>query len=68
MDFKHLEAIVFDPPYEVTEKSPLKIDEVVLFLGNIPNVPGHCAVVKHNGEVVWLMHPQDFRKAKESEL
>jgi len=66
--FKHLECVVFSPPFKVTKKSPIALNEVVLFLGDIPNVPGHCAVVKYNGEVVWLVHPQDFRKAKEDEL
>lgn len=70
--FKLLSVIVYEPEWlknkNVDGKYPLKYGESVLFLGMIPNVRDHCAVVKHSGEVVWLMHPSDFRKAKESEL
>lgn len=68
--FKPLEIIVFTPPYRVKKKwkHPLKFGEVVIFMGNIPNAPGHCAVAKRNGSVIWLLHPEDFRKAKDTEI
>jgi hypothetical protein len=69
--FKHCEAIVFDPPkwnVEDYPKHPLKRNELVYYLGEIPNVLGHCIVVKYTGECVAMVHPGDFRKATEDEL
>lgn len=77
--FKLCEAIVWEPKwYDEYVKDlrregrkmnhPLKKGEVVYFLGEIPNVPGHCIVAKYTGEVVPMVHPEDFRKAKEEEL
>jgi len=69
MKFKQYEAIVFDPKYDQYRESyPLGRKEVVYFLGNIPNVTGHCLVVKYSGEVIAMVHPEDFRKATEEEL
>lgn len=71
MKIKSGEAIVFDPPKWKVEDypdHPLKRGEVVYFLAHIPNVPGHCIVAKYNGLVVPMLHPGDFRKAKDSEL
>lgn len=72
--FKHLSIVVFEPkwakdwtPQGVPSTHPLKWGEQVLFLGDISNGEGHCAVAKHSGEVVWLLHPQDFRLATEDE-
>jgi hypothetical protein len=74
-NFKPLECVVYDPKWNVEykstfdwSKSPIALGEVVLFMGNIPNVIGHCAVAKHTGEVIWLVHPEDFRTAREDEL
>jgi hypothetical protein len=68
--FKNCEAIVFDPSWWEKKYAghPLSPGEVVYFLGEIPNVPGHCVVAKHSGEVVSMVHPEDFRKAKDEEL
>lgn len=45
----------------------LEYGEQVLYLGEVPNAIGHCAVAKWSGEVVWLVHPQDFREATDEE-
>jgi len=70
--FKQYEAIVFAPPWAkdfgVRPDHPLELGEVVYYLGEIPNVIGHCIVAKYSGQVVPMVHPEDFRKAKESEL
>ena len=50
------------------KKCIFKNNEVVLFLDEISNMPGHCAVVKKNGKLVWGCHTDDFIKAKESEI
>jgi hypothetical protein len=73
--FKYLSIIVFEPSWAkhtsgssgVPGTHPLEWGEQVLFLGDIPNGDGHCAVAKHSGKVVWLLHPQDFRLATEDE-
>lgn len=69
---KYLSIVVFEPWYatqnpDAYEKSPIKVGEQVLYLGEVPNASGHCAVVKWSGEVVWLVHPGDFREATEEE-
>jgi hypothetical protein len=71
--FKKLSIIVFDPSYAKKEpnaytKHPLKIGELVVYIGEIPNAPGHCCVLKHSGEAVWLVHSTDFRLATKEEV
>jgi hypothetical protein len=67
---RKLSIVVFEPEYakkhpEAYKDHPIKLGEHVLYLGDIPNGDGHCACAKHSGEVVWLLHPQDFREATE---
>lgn len=75
--FKHCEAIVWVPKWykkwskqrpHLVNQHPLVYGEIVYFLGEIPNVPGHCIVAKYSGQVVPMVHPEDFRKAKDEEL
>ena len=70
--FKKLQIVVYEPGWVRNDldlkDSILKWGEHVLYLGEIPNVPGHCAVARHFGEVVWLVHPEDFRHPKKDEL
>lgn len=73
--FKQYEAIVFAPKWwnsyylgNSSPDHPLSYGEVVYYLGEIPNVMGHCIVVKWAGIVVPMVHTEDFRKAKEEEL
>ena len=65
-------AIVFEPEWakgkKVSKKHPLKYGEVVYFLTDIPNVPGHCIVTKWKGVVVPMIHPDDCRLATDEEL
>lgn len=72
MKFKSGSAIVFEPTWaknkKVDKRHPLKYGELVYFLTEIPNVPSHCIVAKYNGKVVAMVHPGDFRLAKEDEL
>lgn len=65
---KPCQIIIFKPKWKPHKKYPLKVGERVLFLGNIPNMTGHCAVVKFNGKVIWAVHPQDFLAPTEDEL
>lgn len=67
--FPYLSVIAYEPKWEVNwDKSDLKKSEHVLYIGEIPNCLGHCAVVKHSGEVVWLVHFQDFRLCTDDEI
>lgn len=70
--FKQYSIVVFEPKWAMkyieSGSTPLKYGEVVLYLGNISNAQGHCCVAKHSGEVVWLVHPDDFREATEDEV
>jgi len=65
MKHKKMSIVVFNKDWA---GHPLKYGETVLYLGEIVNVPGHAAVAKRDGVVVYLVHPEDFRKAKKSEL
>lgn len=69
--FEQYEAVVFDPKGWLVEDypgHPLSRNELVYYLGEIPNVPGHCIVVKYSGITVPMIHPGDLRKATEEEL
>jgi hypothetical protein len=70
--FKSGTAIVFEPKWakdkKVDKRHPLKYGEVVYYLTDIPNVIGHCIVVKYNGKTIPMIHPEDCRVAKEEEL
>ena len=50
------------------EKSyPFENDEHMLFLGEIEDMPGHCAVVNRSGKVFWGYHTDNFRDLTELE-
>jgi hypothetical protein len=40
---------------------------MVLYLGDITNMPGHCAVATMDGKVHWAWHPDDFRELTHDE-
>jgi len=63
--FPYLSIVIFNQSYD---GHPLKFGEPVLWLGEIPNAPGHGAVAKKDGAVIWLVHPGDFREATEDEV
>lgn len=68
--FQYLEAVVFDVSYCRGDYSrhPLKNGQLVIYLGEIPNVPGHCVVATYEGHVVPMIHPDELRQAEEDEL
>ena len=72
MKHRTMQSLVFEPKWakdkKVDKRHPLKYGEIVLYLGEMLDVPGHCVVVKYSGETVLMVHPSDFRRAKESEL
>lgn len=74
--FQLNEVVFFEPSYVSNEEEwskkcpmhPLNYGDRVYYLGEIPNVPGHCLVFKRGAGVVDMIHPGDLRKAKEEEL
>jgi hypothetical protein len=39
---------------------PFVRDEVLLFLGEVRQMPGHCVVATKDGRVVWGYHTENF--------
>lgn len=74
MDKKRQNNImIYDPSYindEQIEKweIPFKRGESVLYLFEIKNMGGHCAVVDKAGRVHWGHHIEDFRVPEDSEI
>ena len=53
---------------DVKKDKAFENSAAVLFLGEIPNMPGHCAVVTRSGLVLWGYHLDSFRLATEDEV
>lgn len=45
-----------------------KMGNAFLYLGEIPNMKGHCAIVDRNGKTHWGWHIEDFRHPTEDEI
>ena len=43
-------------------------NERFLFLGEIPNMPEHCAVIDHAGVIHWAYHTDNFEPVPDEEL
>jgi len=76
---KHYE--IDDEPENTFEKNQIVIaldgygpprdeynNNVFLYLGEIPNMRGHCAVVDRNGKTHWGWHIENFRHPTEDEI
>ncbi len=66
--FQPLQKVIFVAPEGYEEHFPFKNGECMLYLGEIPNMPGHVAVVDWDGKVHWGYHLEDFREPTEDEL
>ena len=55
-------------PEGYEDKYPCKVGDLVLYLGEIANMPGHCAFVTDDGKVHWGYHTDHFRDATEDEV
>ncbi len=68
---KKLSWTSFEPSWFVSDEDlkqhPLKYSEHVIYLGDIPNTPGHCVVIKTTGECVPMIHTADLRVLSEEE-
>ena len=47
---------------------PFKEGQHFLFLGEIPKMPGHCAVADRAGKVHWGYHTDNFVMLTEEEI
>ena len=48
--------------------TPVRKGDTVVFLGAIPNMPGHIIVATARGRVLWGYHPDSFKKATDDEI
>ena len=55
-------------PKDAKDYPLFKIDEILLFLGEIKQMPGHCIVVNHAGRVLWGYHTSNFVEPSEDEI
>jgi len=46
----------------------IKKGDLVLFLGEIPNMPGHCAIAPPNGPVTFGWHLDNFEEPGEDDI
>ncbi len=63
--FKPLQIIIYDLDYD---SDYFQKEQAFLFLGEISNMPGHCAVVNKSGKVFWGIHTENFKEAIEDEI
>ena len=63
-------VVVFDPPKQEAQyyKHLWNPGDLVLYLGEIRNMPGHGVYVTRVGEVKWGYHTDLFREPTEEEL
>lgn len=55
-------------PAEYRDRYPFSADGVYVFLGEIPNMPGHCVVVDHrSGKVFSGYHTENFAEIPDDE-
>jgi hypothetical protein len=47
-------------PAEYHRKYPFTENEVLLFLGEVQHMGGHCVVATKDGRVVWGYHTENF--------
>lgn len=80
--FKPGQAIVFEPRWaqekfkggityrneKTGAEHPLKYGDIVSYIAEHSPAYGHCIVVKYGGEVVTMVHPDEFRPATDEEV
>jgi hypothetical protein len=47
---------------------PFAKKEVLLFLGELPQMPGHCVVARKDGRIIWGYHTENFIVIPEEEI
>lgn len=72
--FKKLSLVQFKHPEDYHLQNPgpsgypFVHDEIVLFLGEVEQMPGHCVVVGSKGKVYWGYHTENFVKPDEDKI
>ena len=65
--FKQYQRVIFEVPDPSVYSGIFKQGEVMLFLGEIVDMPGHCIIVNEKGKVFWGYHTENFRALTEDE-
>jgi hypothetical protein len=55
-------------PKEYHHQYPFSPKDTLLFLGEMPQMPGHCVVATKEGKVLWGYHTDNFIELTEDEL
>ena len=53
---------------KIADQFTFKEGQHFLFLGEIPGMSGHCAVVDRKGKVHWAYHIENFKKLTRDEI
>lgn len=56
------------PKYKNVYPKPIRNGETMLFLGEINQAQGHCAVADKKGKIYWMYHTNNFRMLEEDEI
>lgn len=54
-------------PKDVRDQYPFGVGEVLLFVGELTNMAGHCVLVRRDGKVLWGFHADNFVELTEEE-
>jgi len=65
--FKPLQIVISKKTPKEWQR-PWKAGESFLFLGEIPNMKGHIAIIDTNGKIHWGYHPTEFRNPTPNEV
>jgi hypothetical protein len=67
--FKKFQLVQFKLPKGCQPSDfPFLDDSILLFLGEIVQMPGHCAVVGPKGQVYWGYHTDNFVEPDEDKI
>ena len=65
---KYLEIIRQKDTNDVRYYSTIPFEQHLLYLGEIPNMKDHCAVVDKSGNIHWGQHIENFETVPDDEL
>ncbi len=69
---RRLAFVRFVPPPLIDGKkaarNPFKRGEVYVFIGEIPNMPGHCVIAELNGKIHTGYHTDSFQELPTDEV
>lgn len=59
-NIKPLTLVRYKKPDDAEPDYPFTDGEILLYIGEISNMPGHCAVATRDGKVHYGWHPEMF--------